>query len=225
MTMFSDLLGTLVSKFKIGITGVTLKNSSENLLVRNASDTADANVTAAKLLNTGNTIDIGTTNVLTISKNATQSGPVTIIYPAGKSTDGQVLAQKAGTAANVIEFEFVTSANTSQCLTTDTTSLAFGSGATIAMFNLPAAAIVEAVRVVIDTTFNGTPSISVGIAGTASKYLASNQVDLTAAATTVFEVYPGKAAAGSVEALQIAYTAGSATAGAARVEVDYVVPA
>ncbi len=224
MAKFTDSLGTLLSKFKIGINGVTLKDSSGNLLIRNTGDTADANVTAAKLLNTGNTIDIGTTNVLSVSKNTTQSGALTIIYPAAKATDGQVIAQKAGTAAGTIEFEFVSAAATSQCLSVDTTALAFGSGTTVTMFNLPANAVVEAVRVVIDTAFSGAPSMSVGISGAASKYLSSTQVDLTAAALTIFEVYPGRSPVGTAEALQISYTAGGAAAGAARVEIDYSIP-
>jgi hypothetical protein len=222
MSKFSDLLGTLGGYFKIGLTGVRLKNSSGNLLVRNSADSADANITAAKLLNTGNTIDIGTTNVLSVSKNTAQSGGLTIIYPAAKATDGQILAQKAGTAAGVIEFEFVSAGSNSQCLTTDTTSLAFGATSPVAMFTLPANAVVEAVRVIVDTAFTGTPSLSIGITGTTSKYLASTQVDLLT--TGIYEVYPGIAASGSSEAVIATYAANTASVGAARIEIDYVVP-
>lgn len=224
MSKFLDFIGTSANSFKIAIGGVLLKNSSGNLLVRSTGDSADAQITASKLNNTGSTIDIGTTNVLTVSKNSSQSGALTIIYPAAKATDGQVLAQKAGTASGVIEFEFVSSASTAACVTTDTTSLAFGTTSPLSLFTLPANAVVEAVRIIIDTAFNGTPSLSIGISGTTSKYVAASQVDLTAAATTVFEIYPGRAAVGSTEALIATYSAGSASAGAARIEVDYVVP-
>lgn len=224
MSKFLDFIGTTANSFKIAIGGVLLKNSTGNLSIRNTGDTADAQITVSQLNNTGNQIAIGSTNVLNLQQNSAQSGALTIILPPAKGTDGQVLAQKAGTAAGVIEYQFITAANTSACINTDTTSLAFGSSSTVAMFTLPANAVVESARVIIDTAFNGTPSLSVGISGSTSKYLSSNQVDLTAAANTIFEVYPGKAANVSTEALQISYTAGSATAGAARVEIDYVVP-
>ncbi|MBD3882174.1 hypothetical protein IFO70_10425 [Phormidium tenue FACHB-886] len=225
MSKFLDFLGTSANSFLIAIGGVRLKNSTGNLLVRNPGDTADAQITASKLNNTGNTISIGSTNVLNIQQNAGQTAGLTVIYPTGKATDGQVLAQKAGTAANVIEFEFVSAANTATCLTTDTTSFAFGSSGTVPMFTLPANAVVEAVRVIVDTVFNGAPSMSVGTSGSPSKYMASTQVDLKdAAGAKIYEVYPGLTPVGTAEALQIAYTPGGATAGAARVEVDYVVP-
>lgn len=225
MAKILDVLGTNLSSFLISIGGVRLKNSSGNLLVRNSGDTADAQITASKLNNTGNTVAIGSTNVLNLQQNASQSGNLTVIYPSAKATDGQVLAQKAGTSTGVIEFEFVSSANTAACIATDTTSLAFGSSATVSMFNLPANAVVQAVRVIVDTIFNGTPSISVGISGSTSKYMASSQVDLKdAAGAKIYESLPALTASGSAEALIISYSAGSATTGAARVEVDYAIP-
>ena len=66
--------------------------------------------------------------------------------------------------------------------------------------------------------------MSIGISGTTSKYMGSTQVDLTAAAATVFEVEPGLAAVGATENLIATYSAGSASAGAARILVDYVIP-
>ena len=226
MSKFADFVGTNLAAFRIAIGGVLLKNSSGNLLVRNTGDTADAQITASKLNNTGTTIDIGTTNVLTLQRNASQGGNLTLIFPAAKATDGQALVQKAGTAAGTIEFEFASAGSTAACITTDTTSLAFGSGSTVAMFTLPANAVVQAVRVIVDTVFNGNPTMSVGTSGSASKYLASTQVDLKdAAAAKAYEVYPALAPVGTTQALQISYSAGGATAGAARVELDYVVPA
>ena len=225
MSKFSDFVGTSLSKFQIAIGGVQLKNSAGNLQIRNAGDTADASITASKLTNTGTTIDIGTTNVLTLQQNASQASALTIIYPSAKATDGQVLAQKAGTAAGIVEFQFVSAGTTSQCVSTDTTSIAFGSTSPVTLFTLPANAVVEDVRVVVDTAFNGTPSISIGIAGTTSKYMASNQVDLKdVVSAKVYEVYPGIAASGSAESLIATYSAGSATVGAARIEVDFVIP-
>jgi hypothetical protein len=92
------------------------------------------------------------------------------------------------------------------------------------MFTLPSGAVITAVRVVVDTPFNGAPSLSVGITGTTSKYMSSTQVDLTADAKTVFEVEPGEPAPGGAENLIATYAAGGATAGSARILVDYVIP-
>jgi hypothetical protein len=93
------------------------------------------------------------------------------------------------------------------------------------MFTLPPDAVVRRVAVVVDTAFDGTPSLSVGVTGTTSKYMGSTQVDLTAAAGTVFEADPGLDADGSSEDLIATYSAGGATAGAARILVEYGVPA
>lgn len=223
MPKFADILGTLASSIRIGLTGVRLKNVAGSLSIRNTADSADAEVTASKLNNTGNDVVIGTTNTLTLSRNGSTSSPVKVVFPAAKGTDGQFFRQKAGTASDTIEFELVTSGTSTDKVTTDTTTLAFGSTSPLTMFTLPANAVVEAVRVTVDTAFNGTPSLSIGITGTTSKYFASNQVDLTT--VSQYETYPAIAANASAENLIATYSAGGATAGSARIEVDYVIPA
>lgn len=225
MSMFSDLLGTLRSSFRIGLAGVRLKNSAGNLVVRNNADSADAEVTASKVSVSGADIVLDSDgNALTVSRNATQSGALQVILPAAKATDGQVLAQKAGTAAGVIEFEFVDAGSTASSGKIDTTSIAFGSSSPVTMFTTGAGDIIEKIQVVIDTPFDGTPSMSIGIAGTVSKYLAATDVDLTAAASTVFEVHPGLDAQGA-EDLIATYSAGGASVGAARILVTFATPA
>ena len=84
--------------------------------------------------------------------------------------------------------------------------------------------MVHEVEVVIDTPFTGTPSASVGISGTVSKYMAATQLDLTAAAATSYVVNPSLAASGTAESLIITYSAGGASAGSARALVTYSVP-
>lgn len=93
----------------------------------------------------------------------------------------------------------------------------------MSLFSTAATDILSKVQVVIDTPFNGTPSLSIGVTGTTSKYMGTTDVDLTAATGTVFEVHPGLPAAG-VEALIATYTAGGASAGAARILVTRVSP-
>lgn len=227
MSKFLDLIGTTANSFKVAISGVLLKNSSGNLLIRNTGDTADAEVTASKVNVSGNSIDINSDAAgsaadwkYTLQRPAAgMTAAVTLTLPSDDGSPSQVL-QTDGSGV----LSWTSLAGTSEKISCDTTALAFGSSTTVAMFTLPANAVVLCVRVTIDTAFNGSPSMSVGISGNTSKYLASTQVSLTATATTVFEVYPGLAPVGSTEALQISYTAGSASAGAARIEVEYVVP-
>jgi hypothetical protein len=224
MGIWTDFLGTTEAFFRLGLTGPRLKDSGGNLAVRNPGDTANAQITASKLNNTGTSLDIGTANILTLSQNGSQSGALTVILPAAKSTDGYSLAQKAGTGAGIIEFELVPTGSTSQCQTTDTTTLNFGSSATVAMFNLPAGGVISRIEVVIDTPFNTAASASVGITGTLAKYLPATRVDLTAPATTSFDFHPNLPAPVSQESLIITYSANSATVGSARFLVYFATP-
>lgn len=224
MSKFSDFLGTQLQAFRIGIQGVRLKNVSGNLAVRNTSDSADAQLTASQVNNTGNDIVVGSTNTLTLSRNGSTASPLKVVFPATKGTDGQFFRVKAGTAADTIEFEAASIGGSTDKQTTDTTSFAFGSTSPVNLFTLPANAVVLAVRVIVDTAFNSTPSLSIGITGTVSKYVAANQLDLTSPATTGFEIYPCLPANGSTENLIATYASGGATVGAGRIEVDYVIP-
>jgi hypothetical protein len=217
-----DITQIIGNFLRIGISSpVRLKNASGVLAVRNSADSADAGVTVGSLAASATSIDInsGVTNKLTIGSATSPTVPVVFKFPPDNGTAGFGL-QTDGSGNTT----WVASGSATNRIATDTTSVAFGSASSIAAFTLPVNAVVEAVRVVVDTAFNGSPSLSVGISGTTSKYLGSTQVDLTASATTVFEVYPGLAASGSSENILISYTAGGASAGAARVEVDYVVP-
>lgn len=231
-TWISDLVGTIKSKFQIGgKTGVNLKNSSGNLLVRNAGDSADSEVTASKVNVSGNDVVLnsdaagsGNDWTTTLRRNASQTEAITVIFPADDGTDGYYFRKKAGGGAGVVELEYVAPpSGASGADLTDTTSLAFGSSSPVAMFSTSATAVIKEIEVVIDTAFDGTPTMSVGIVGTTSKYMATAESDLTAAATTSFIVHPNLPAQG-VEALIITYSAGGATAGAARVLVTYVEP-
>ena len=227
MALWQDLAGTLGAFMKIGLTGVRLKNSSGNLLVRNTGDSADAAVTASQVKISGENFEInsdaagsGADWKYTIARPTSGMGAaVTLTLPVDDGTASQVL-QTDGSGA----LSWASAGSTAADEKVDTTSLAFGTSSPVTMFTTGAADVINWVRVTIDTAFDGTPSMSVGIAGTTSKYMASTEVDLTAAAFTVFEVHPGKAAQGA-EALIITYSAGGAAAGAARVEVGYDTPA
>lgn len=225
--LFSDLFGTTKAFFKIGGTaGVRLKNSAGDLLVRNTGDTADAAVTASKVNVSGDVVDInsdaagtGADWKYTIQRPAAgMAAAVVLTLPVDDGTAGQVLKTDG---AGVLSW--TSAGDTTLADKLDTTSLAFGSVSPVTMFSTGAADIVDYIDVIIDTAFDGTPTASVGITGATSKYLSTTDIDLKAAAGTVFTVHPGLAAQGA-EALIITYAAGAATVGAARFIVHYATP-
>ena len=229
MGIWKDLLGTVNSYFRIGgpTSGVRLKNTSGVLEVKDSGDAAYAEATASKLNATGNvglvinSDSAGTGADWKISVQRPSSGMTadwTLTLPVDDGTPNQVLATDGAGVGS-----WVSAASTASSAKVDTTSLAFGTGSPLTLFSTGAADIINTVRITIDTAFDGTPSVSIGISGTTSKYMASTQVDLTAAAGTVFEVSPGKTAQGA-EALIATYSAGSATVGAARIEIEYDSP-
>ena len=226
--LFSDLWGTTKAYFKIGgTTGVRLKNNTGNLLVRNTDDSADAEVTASKVNISGDVVDLnsdaagaGADWKFTLQRPTSgMTAAVTLTLPVDDGTAGQVLSTDGSGVLS-----WASAGSTSLADKLDTTSLAFGTASPMAMFTTGAADIVDYIDVVIDTAFDGTPTMSVGITGQTSKYLSTTDVDLTAAAGTVFTVHPGLDAAGA-EALITTYSAGGAAVGAARIIVHYATPA
>ena len=227
MSRILDLLGTSLTSFQLGIAGLRLKNSTAKIRARNAADNADAPLVGSVIAASGDFIEINEDAAgaladwkYTVSRPAAgMTAALTLVLPPNAGTPGFALTTDgAGNAA----WSAVASGTDKQI--TDTTSIAFGSAASVAMFNLPIGGVIDTVKVVVDTAFNGTPTLSVGITGTLSKYLSATSVDLTAAATTVFEVTPGVPAPAAIEALLASFAAGGATAGAARVLVSYSIP-
>lgn len=225
-SIWLDLVGTLKDHIRIGFAGVRLKNSSANLLVRNAADSADAELTASKVKVSGEILEInsdaagaGADWKFTIQRSAAgMTAAVVLTLPVDDGTPSQVLATDG--SGNL---SWASAASTASSEKIDTTSLAFDSTSPVAMFTTGAGDIIDSIEVVIDTPFDGTPSLSIGIAGTVSKYMAATELDLTAAALTSFIVHPGLGAQGA-EALIASYVAGSATVGAARILVHRATP-
>jgi len=226
MGIFSDLLGTSKAYFKLGITGVRLKNSSGNLLVRNTGDSADAEVTASKVNVSGEALVLNSDSAgaaadwkITLQRPvAGMTADITLTLPIDDGTAGQVLSTDG---AGVLSF--ASAANTALCDKIDTTSLAFGTGSPVTMFTTGAADVINTVEVIVDTAFNGAaPTLSIGISGTTSKYSATTDVDLKTVG--VYQIHPGLVAQGA-EALIATYVADSSSAGAARMQVYYATPA
>lgn len=227
MSQYLDLSGTTTSAIQIEKAGVKLKNNSGNLLVRNAADSADSEITTSKLNNSGNSIDLnsdaagsGADWKYTLARPTSgMTADITLTFPDNDGTPGQVMSTDG--SGNL---SFVSAGSTASSLKLDTTTIAFGSTSPVSMFTTGASDIIDSIDVIIDTPFDGNPSLSVGITGTTSKYLSATQVDLTAAAKTTYTVHPGFDAQGA-EALIATYSAGGATDGSARIIVKYATPA
>jgi hypothetical protein len=213
MSAWSKLTGTQVGKFILGLTGVTLKNNAGNLEVRNNADTAFASVKASEAILFNDTAGFGNT----IRTQATQAANVTYDLPLTDGSPGQVLATDG---AGLLDW--ISASSTASSWKVDTTTIAFGSGSTVSMFTLPANAVIENVIVIVDTAFDGTANLSVGISGNASKYFGSSDASLQVADR--YEMPNQLDAVGSTEALEVAYSAGGATVGTARVLVSYAIP-
>ena len=232
MGVFKDLLGTVRSSFQIGLGGPRLKNNAGALEGKNAADAAYTAIAASLFKTYGNDFELnsgaagaGADWKFTVRRPSTgMTHDLTVIYPSGDPTAGQALTV-ASFSSNIITLQWTTVAAGNDKEMVDSTTLAFGAASPLAMFTLPANAVVTLVQVIVDTAFNGTPSLSIGISGTTSKYVPSTAVDLTAAATTVFEYIPGLTADGSTNAIIATYAAGGASAGSARLLVFYTIPA
>jgi hypothetical protein len=223
---WQDIVGSVKGYFRLGLTGVRLKNSSGHLAVRNPGDSADAEVTASKINISGNVLEINSDAVgsgadwkLTLQRPAGgMTAAVTLTLPPDDGSPDQVLK----TDGNGV-LSWVSAGTTASSSKLDSTALAFGDTSPIAMFSTGAGDIVAAIEVVIDTAFNGTPSLSVGIAGTVSKYAGTTDLDLTQPAATSFIIHPNLPAQGA-ESLIATFVAGGASAGAARIITHFATP-
>lgn len=214
MASWLKIVGTQVSNFRLGLLGVRLKDNSGSLDVRNTGDTAFSGVTAEDVTIFNNTAGFGNT----IQTGATQAANYTYTLPLDDGSPAQVLSTDGSGVLS-----WVSASSTASCWSVDSTSFAFGSSSPISMFTLPANAVISSVIVIVDTAFDGTPTMSVGVnGGSASKYVSTGDVNLLVADR--YEVPNQSIPVGTTEALEITYAAGSATVGAGRVLVTYAVP-
>ena len=225
---FLKLDGTTSAKLQLNAAagGVVLKNITGNLEVRNAADSADATITATQLLASGNTglvlnsaaTESGASWKLSIARPATgQTADWTLTLPPTPGTVGQVLrTDGAGVTTWVDSISGATDVTIQK-------SLAFGDGATVAVFTLPANGIILSMEMIVDTAFDGTPTASVGITADHSLFMGTGDMNLNISAG--WNVEPNVAPVGTTQAISIYYSAGGATTGAARLVLNYAVPA
>lgn len=232
MGLFADIFGTTKGTFQIEIGGVKLWNSSGNLIVKDSA-AAVSDITIKKPFVQGDAIELNSDAAgaaadwkLTLARPATgMTEDITLTLPPTHGSPGQVATTDG--AGNIT---WETAGSTTPLLTCDTTTLNFNSATEVSMFNLPVGGVVDRVKVVIDTPFDGTGgTMSVGTTGAgSSKYMASTQVNLKGTAKDVYETNPGELpVSGSPESLVITFSAatGAPSAGVARVMVFYVIPA
>lgn len=224
---FLKLDGTSSSKLQLNAAaaGVVLKNVSGNLEARNAADSADATITGSEFLASGNlgllinsdATSSGADWSLGIARPASgMTGAWTLTLPTSGGTVGQVLSTDgAGTTSWIDAASGATD-------TTIQTDLNFGDGSTVASFTLPIGGIILSVDLVVDTSFDGTPSVSIGIAADHSLFLGSGDANLSIAAG--WNTQPNIPGAGSAEPVIIYYSAGGATVGSARALITYATP-
>ena len=216
MSAYSKLAGTTLGSFFIDFisaTAIKLKNAAGILQIRNKADTlfAKASVLAVELNDNG-----GTNRKTTIQMPVGAAADLTINLPTVVGSAGQaVTTDGAGTWG-------YTTITTVASVSADTTALAFGTASPLTLFTLPANAVITDIHIVVDTAFNGTALLSIGIAGTTSKYAGTGDIDLLTANS--YDFSPDIVPVGTPEALIGTYSAGGATIGAARILVFYTVP-
>ena len=228
MGLFADLLGTTKAAFQIAIGGVKLGNSTGNLTVKDNAD-VDSDITVKKAFLSGDEIEInsdaagsGADFKYTLKRPASgMSAAVDLTLPVDNGSPNQAMVTDGDG-----NLSFATIGGSADKIGVDVTALAFDTASPVAMFNLPVGGRPDLVRVIIDTPFNGTaPTLSIGVAGTVSKYMATTQVNLKGAAGDIYEVKPATAPiSGSPEAVITTYVADGSSAGAARIEFQYAIP-
>jgi LysM repeat protein len=235
MGLFADIFGTSKSTFQIEIGGVKLWNSAGNLIVKDSA-AAVSDITVKKPFVQGDEIELNSDaagsvadwKYLIARPPTGMTEALTLVLPPTHGAANQIL-QTSGD--NAYTTSWVDPSTTTPLLTVDTTTLNWNSAAEVAMFTLPVGAVVDRVKVVIDTPFDGTTAatMSVGTTGAgAAKYMAATLVNLKGTAKDVYESNPGEVpVAGSPESLVITFAAasgGAPSAGVARVFVFYVIP-
>jgi hypothetical protein len=226
--IISDLLGTALSALQIGIssTALRLKNVAGVLRVRNKADSADAALVASKLSASGDDIELnedaagsGADWLYTLRRPSTgMTGSVILTLPVDDGSPAQALLSDG--SGNLY---WATIAGGADKPVFDTTTVGFGASSPVAMFTKPANAVSLTCRIIVDTAFDGTPSMSIGIAGDTSKFVPSTAIDLTTAGIYEFDV-SAVASVGTTEDVIATYSAGSASVGSARIIYAYVIP-
>jgi len=222
-----DLTGTTKPDFQIDANngGPAIQNDSGDLKLVDAAGDA-VKVTALELVLEGTAdqvvLDSGGTYPTTISSAASPTEAVQFTLPPDNGSPGYVLTTLAGDGVATWEAPSAGSANG---VLIARKAIAFGDSSPIALFSLPANAVVNQVDVLVNTAFDGTaPQITVGISGNTSKFTAASDVNLKVVGSYGVTACRRVATSGSPQALIATYTADSSAAGAGFIDVYYSIP-
>lgn len=229
MSAYLDLKGTTEASFNIGLgsSAVKLKNNSGVLDIRNKADSAFLDIKCKELKSSADVITLnddaagaGADWKMIFARPASgMTAAVTYTFPA-VPTAGYIL-QTDG-SGNLSWVAAPAAPSVTEKVTCDSTPFVFGDiGADIAMFVLPANAVVHDVQVIVDVALDAG-TLSVGITGTVDKYMTTAQNDLAEASR--FQSSPNHIPSGSTETIK-ATTTGAPTVGSGRILVFYSIPA
>ena len=209
--ILSDLIGTMQNFFRIA--SIRLKNNSNVLEVKNVADDTFYPVKASSLHLPG-----ATSGLITITAPAA-AGTQIYEFPADDGSTGQALTTDGN---GILTWETIAIATTQ--VKSESELISHGDTSPTVMFTPPANAHIKKVIVDVEEAFNGTtPSMSVGVAGTTSRYMTTTEIDLTL--VTVFEVTPMYEEDGTPEEIIVSFVPGAGhTTGIARVTVEYANP-
>lgn len=203
----SDLAGTLRSSFRIGVN--KLENVTGTLTSRtNAGVDAPFAASAQQLK--------GATSGTATLQPAAVTTDYTVTLPAAQGAVNQTLRNNG---SGVLTWETFDPALNG--VKAEDQVIVAGSTSPVTIVVLPAGATIQKVIVEVETIFDGAPSLSVGVTGTAAKYMAATDMDLAVAA--IYEVEPMIEESLSVSPI-VTYAAGGATVGQARVTVQWALP-
>lgn len=174
--VLSDLIGTIRTYFKIAT--VRLKDTSGVLEVKNAGDTAYVQENVHTLGIAGS----NASNKITLAAPAGLAGNVALTLPPDAGTDGWVLKTDGNGVTS-----WITPVSNSAYIQLESFTQATSSPLTI--LAPEDASVVSKVIVVVDSAASaGSPTLSVGVAGTVERDMAAADNDLKTVG--VYEVTP-----------------------------------
>lgn len=219
MRFLSDLAGTLVNSFRIGLNKI--KSISGAIVARNKDDTEDVAVVAREFQirdpNSGFIYRV----TIPASSPAYLSGDLDFVLPPDNGASDQALLTDG--AGNTYWGSVATGAN---AVKSQEEVITPASGVTTVVFTPPQGAIIQWVKIGVETAFDQDADIEVGVAGQTARYMQSSQNELQVAGSVweIMPLYKDNAANAADRQVVITFAANSATVGSARVVVIYSNP-
>ena len=219
MRFLSDLAGTLLNSFRIGLN--RLISAAGVITARNKDDTEDVAVRAREFhIRDPNS---GFVYRVTVPANspAYLSGDLDFVLPPDNGSSNQALLTDG--AGNTYWGSVATGSN---AMKSQEEVITPASGTSTSVFIPPQGAIIHRVVVGVETAFDGAPTIQIGVTGQTARYMQStqNELDVISQIWENQPMYKEDDATPSNREVLITFAAGGATVGSARVVVTYSNP-